>query len=52
MNKWSAMRGISDAEIAAYVNFVKKEDNGKAFLKIMSNFDDFEEFRDICFKAV
>jgi len=44
--------GISDAEIAVYVELLKREDNGKAFLKIMRNFDHSEEFREICYKAV
>lgn len=39
-------------EISAYVDLLKREDNGKAFLKIMRNFEKSEEFRDLCFKAV
>jgi pimeloyl-ACP methyl ester carboxylesterase len=43
---------ISTSEINAYVELLKREDNGKAFLKIMRNFDHSKEFRDLCYKAV
>lgn len=50
--------GIVDAdpipaeEIKAYVDLLKREDNGEAFLKIMRNFADSPEFRDVCYRAV
>lgn len=43
---------IPDEEIKAYVDLLKREDDGKAFLKIMRNFSDSSEYRDICKKAV
>lgn len=43
---------ISEEEIKAYVNLLKREDNGKAFLKIMRNFCDTPKFRNTCIKAV
>ena len=43
---------INLSEINAYVDLLKREDNGKAFLKIMRNFDNSREFRDECYKAV
>lgn len=43
---------ISTSEINAYVDLLKLKDHGKAFLKIMRNFDHSEEFRDLCFSAV
>lgn len=39
-------------EINAYVDLLKREDNGKAFLKIMRNFERAPQFRDLCYKAV
>lgn len=44
--------GIPSAEIKAYVDLLKREDGGKAFLKIMRNFDKTPQFREICYKAV
>ncbi|PRY09948.1 pimeloyl-ACP methyl ester carboxylesterase [Pontibacter ummariensis] len=50
--------GVSNAdktskeEIYAYVDLLKREDDGKAFLKIMHNFDHSEEYRDLCLQAV
>ncbi|MDT0645954.1 alpha/beta hydrolase [Zunongwangia sp. F260] len=50
--------GVSDSnkipseEIKAYVDLLKREDNGKAFLKIMRQFPDSTEFRDTCLQAV
>ena len=44
--------GIPSEEINAYVDRLKREDDGKAFLKIMRNFSDSEEFRKLCYKAV
>lgn len=43
---------IPEEEIKAYVDLLKREDNGKAFLKIMRNFSDSPEYRDLCIKAV
>lgn len=43
---------ISPAEINAYVDLLKREDNGKAFLKIMRNFASSPEYRDLCYRAV
>lgn len=43
---------ISLSEINAYVDLLKREDNGKAFLKIMRSFDHSPEFRELCYKAV
>lgn len=39
-------------EINAYVDLLKGKDEGKAFLKIMRNFDHSREFRELCLKAV
>lgn len=43
---------IPKEEIYAYVDLLKREDGGKAFLKIMRNFDHSEAFREICLRAV
>lgn len=43
---------ISDEEINAYVDILKREDDGKAFLKIMRSFSHSEGFRDKCYRAV
>ncbi|NJW53207.1 alpha/beta fold hydrolase [Salinimicrobium oceani] len=43
---------ISTAEMNAYVDLLKRDDGGKAFLKIMRNFDHSPEFRELCYKAV
>ncbi|SOC80108.1 Pimeloyl-ACP methyl ester carboxylesterase [Salinimicrobium sediminis] len=43
---------ISSSEINAYIDLLKKDDQGKAFLKIMRNFDKSPEFRELCLKAV
>lgn len=43
---------ISEEEVSAYVDLLKYGDGGKAFLKIMRNFDHSEEFRDLCYRAV
>lgn len=39
-------------EVNAYVDLLKRKDNGSAFLKIMRNFDHSPEFRDVCISAV
>lgn len=44
--------GIPKEEINAYVDLLKREDGGKAFLKIMRNFDHSPAFRDLCYQAV
>lgn len=43
---------IPKEEINAYVDLLKLEDGGKAFLKIMRNFDDSVSYRELCHKAV
>lgn len=43
---------VPEEEKKAYVDLLKREDDGKAFLKIMRNFDHSPEFRDLCFEAV
>lgn len=43
---------IPDEEIKAYVDLLKREDDGKAFLKIMRNFEDSASFKKTCFSAV
>lgn len=43
---------VSTAEKIAYVSLLKREDGGKAFLKIMRSFQDTTEFRALCIKAV
>ena len=44
--------GIPAEEMNAYVDLLKREDDGKAFLKIMRNFERSEAFRELCYKAV
>lgn len=43
---------IPEEEINAYVDLLKRKDDGKAFLKIMRNFDHSPEFRELCYQAV
>ena len=43
---------VPSEEMNAYVDLLKREDNGKAFLKLMRNFDHSPEFRDLCYQAV
>ncbi|WP_224995992.1 alpha/beta fold hydrolase [Cesiribacter sp. SM1] len=43
---------IPTEEINAYVDLLKRDDGGKAFLKIMRNFDHSAAFRELCHKAV
>lgn len=43
---------IPKEEIYAYVDLLKREDGGKAFLKIMRNFDHSEAFKNLCYQAV
>lgn len=58
---WNLMfksMGVSDGDIVpeeevhAYVDLLKREDGGEAFLKIMRNFDHSEAFRELCMQAV
>ncbi len=39
-------------EINAYVDLLKREDNGKAFLRVMRSYDRSPEFRELCYRAV
>lgn len=39
-------------EVYAYVDLLKQNDGGKAFLKIMRNFQKSEEFKRLCYEAV
>jgi pimeloyl-ACP methyl ester carboxylesterase len=48
----SDLSGIPKEEIYAYVDLLKREDNGKAFLKIMRIFDYSREFKLRCYEAV
>lgn len=43
---------IPTEEIHAYVDLLKRDDGGKAFLKIMRSFEDSVAFRELCYKAV
>jgi pimeloyl-ACP methyl ester carboxylesterase len=43
---------IPDEEIKAYVDLLKRGDDGKAFLKIMRNFEDSSKFKETCFSAI
>lgn len=43
--------GIPTEELKAYVDVLKREDNGKAFLKIVRNFDRSTEFTQQCIRA-
>jgi len=42
---------ITHEETAAYIHLLKREDNGKAFLKIMRSFEQTKEFTEICYRA-
>ncbi|THH40490.1 alpha/beta fold hydrolase [Neolewinella litorea] len=54
---WKGL-GVADAdqipkeESNAYVDLLKRDDGGTAFLKIMRSFDSSEAFRDRCYRAV
>lgn len=39
-------------EVYAYVDLLKRDDGGKAFLKIMRSFQKSEEFKQLCYQAV
>ena len=43
---------IPGKEIDAYVDLLKRDDGGKAFLKIMRNFESSVAFRELCHQAV
>lgn len=47
----SNMEVISHEEMAAYIHLLKREDGGKAFLKIMRNFEKSAEFTQTCYQA-
>lgn len=42
---------ISQEEMAAYIHLLKREDGGKAFLKIMRSFEQTKEFGQACYSA-
>ncbi len=42
---------ISKDEMTAYIYLLKREDDGKAFLKIMRNFEQTKEFTESCYRA-
>jgi pimeloyl-ACP methyl ester carboxylesterase len=43
---------VPDEEIEAHIDILKLKDNGDAYLKLMRNFDDTEEFKKLCYSAV
>lgn len=43
---------IPSEEVNAYVDLLKRKDEGKAFLKVMRNYDHSIAFRDLCYHAV
>jgi pimeloyl-ACP methyl ester carboxylesterase len=43
---------VPTEETNAYVDLLKRDDGGKAFLKIMRNFEDSIAFRELCHQAV
>ena len=45
------MNGITTEEVYAYVDLLKKEDDGNAFLKIMRGFDHSLRFKQRCYKG-
>jgi pimeloyl-ACP methyl ester carboxylesterase len=42
---------MTHEEMAAYIHFLKREDGGKAFLKIMRSFEQTKEFTQACYAA-
>ncbi len=42
---------ITHEETAAYIHLLKREDDGKAFLKIMRSFEQTKEFTERCYRA-
>jgi pimeloyl-ACP methyl ester carboxylesterase len=43
---------VPDEEMDTYIDLLKRDDNGKAFLKIMRNFEQTPEFSQQCYSAV
>ncbi len=43
---------ISNEEIAVYVDLLKSKDKGKAFLKLMRNYNNSAKFRESCIAAI
>ncbi|MDQ3192752.1 MAG: alpha/beta hydrolase [Bacteroidota bacterium] len=55
MAKYAAierMDTVKEEEILAYVDILKRADQGKAFLKIMRNFESSSEFTRLCYSAI
>lgn len=57
--KWMAQfaaientEAVKEEEILAYVDLLKRGDQGKAFLKIMKNFEKSDEFTSLCYSAI
>lgn len=48
----SDVEAVPTEEVHAYVDLLKREDNGEAFLKIMRNFEDSIAFRELCHQGV
>lgn len=46
------LENIPREEMAAYINLLKRDDGGKAFLKIMRQFEQSKAFTDICYRAI
>ncbi len=42
---------ISKEEMDVYIHLLKREDDGKAFLKIMRSFEESKEFTESCYRA-
>jgi len=42
---------ITDDEMAAYIHLLKRDDGGKAFLKIMRSFEQTKELNEACYSA-
>ena len=42
---------VSKEEMAAYIHLLKREDDGKAFLKIMRSFEETKAFTETCYRA-
>lgn len=48
----TSMQGITPDEAHAYIDLLKREDGGKAFLKIMRHFEKSQDFKERCYRAV
>lgn len=46
------VENVPEKEMDAYMDILKREDNGKAFLTIMRNFEQTEELNKLCFSAI